>query len=287
MQATSFNSLVVNKRGRTGFTLIELLVVIAIIAILAAILFPVFAQAREKARQTACLSNMKQIGLGITMYVQDYDETYPMGQRTDDVEWTTLIQPYMKNGNKNGMVSSGTDAYNYSGGIYSCPSFPESLQTSQYKVRSDIFPYPQSGAYPYGTYTMANVGEPSNKIGLTEGGVNGSGANNWGYAFWCPTEWYWVSDKTATGTDPAKNFSMDRTKADCDFDRYSGKTDWMSCNQFPRYRHSNATNVIYLDGHVKSKPRGSINWLNDIHIADVYPSDAPGTFAPPPSWYPY
>lgn len=62
---------------RCGFTLIELLVVIAIIAILAAILFPVFARAREQARKTACLSNQKQIGLALNMYVQDYDETYP------------------------------------------------------------------------------------------------------------------------------------------------------------------------------------------------------------------
>jgi len=62
---------------RRGFTLIELLVVIAIIAILAAILFPVFAQARETARMASCLSNLKQIGLGTMMYVQDYDETYP------------------------------------------------------------------------------------------------------------------------------------------------------------------------------------------------------------------
>ena len=62
---------------KSGFTLIELLVVIAIIAILAAILFPVFAQAREKARQTACLSNMKQQGTAVMMYSQDYDETLP------------------------------------------------------------------------------------------------------------------------------------------------------------------------------------------------------------------
>ena len=62
---------------KKGFTLIELLVVIAIIAILAAILFPVFAQAREKARQTSCLSNLKQIGTAIQLYVDDYDETFP------------------------------------------------------------------------------------------------------------------------------------------------------------------------------------------------------------------
>ena len=67
-----------NDRRSGGFTLIELLVVIAIIAILAAILFPVFAQAREKARQTSCLSNNKQIGLATMMYIQDYDETFPM-----------------------------------------------------------------------------------------------------------------------------------------------------------------------------------------------------------------
>jgi prepilin-type N-terminal cleavage/methylation domain-containing protein/prepilin-type processing-associated H-X9-DG protein len=93
---------------RTGFTLIELLVVIAIIAILAAILFPVFARAREKARQNSCLSNEKQIGLGILMYAQDYDERFPLARRWNTVYeeplitpsnlvWFQAITPYVKN----------------------------------------------------------------------------------------------------------------------------------------------------------------------------------------------
>lgn len=104
------------RRTHKAFTLIELLVVIAIIAILAAILFPVFAQAREKARQASCQSNLKQLGLATLMYVQDYDETYPLAQYADSVTYwfggciagcTTanktwdktrgLLYPYMKN----------------------------------------------------------------------------------------------------------------------------------------------------------------------------------------------
>jgi prepilin-type N-terminal cleavage/methylation domain-containing protein/prepilin-type processing-associated H-X9-DG protein len=92
------------RSARSGFTLIELLVVIAIIAILAAILFPVFAQAREKARSASCLSNMKQLALAYRMYAQDWDEKYSMNRyngRTanypDSYTWKTAIQPYLKN----------------------------------------------------------------------------------------------------------------------------------------------------------------------------------------------
>ncbi|MDR3708249.1 MAG: DUF1559 domain-containing protein [Capsulimonadaceae bacterium] len=83
---------------RLGFTLIELLIVIAIIAIIAAILFPVFATAREKARQTACASNLKQIGLAIVQYEQDYDETTPAGGDWHDngCGWAAQIYPYVK-----------------------------------------------------------------------------------------------------------------------------------------------------------------------------------------------
>src|SRR4028118_772147 len=98
-----------SKRKRTGFragfTLIELLIVIAIIAILAAILFPVFARARANARKASCLSNEKQVGLGILQYTQDYDETYPTGMTEGfdsagatrrGMGWAGQISPYVK-----------------------------------------------------------------------------------------------------------------------------------------------------------------------------------------------
>lgn len=96
-----------------AFTLIELLVVIAIIAILAAILFPVFAQAREKARQISCDSNMKQLGLAVIQYTQDYDDVYPIGEidglqwnnnGNTPYDWAQMIVPYVK-----------------ANGVYGCP----------------------------------------------------------------------------------------------------------------------------------------------------------------------
>src|SRR5688500_10748091 len=97
---------------RRAFTLIELLVVIAIIAILAAILFPVFAQARESARKASCQSNLKQLGSAFMMYIQDYDERYPFGgwlpNSLGTWEWQNTIAPYVKNK-----------------GVYRCPSSSE------------------------------------------------------------------------------------------------------------------------------------------------------------------
>jgi len=90
-----------SKKHRTGFTLIELLVVIAIIAILAAILFPVFAKVREKARQISCASNLKQLGLATAQYVEDYDEVYPgyivnTAPHGSIIGWRTVLTPYVK-----------------------------------------------------------------------------------------------------------------------------------------------------------------------------------------------
>jgi len=91
-----------SPKRRPAFTLIELLVVIAIIAILAAILFPVFAQAREKARQATCVSNLKQLGTAALMYAQDYDEQWPMLESGGTSRYTTanLLDPYIKTNKK-------------------------------------------------------------------------------------------------------------------------------------------------------------------------------------------
>jgi prepilin-type N-terminal cleavage/methylation domain-containing protein/prepilin-type processing-associated H-X9-DG protein len=115
-------------RERTGFTLIELLVVIAIIAILAAILFPVFARAREQARKITCISNVKELGLGMAMYFTDNDGTAPPVRdiynkpifTSAELEWKDLVYPYIKNGGRpynNGQPYADKG----SGGIFVCP----------------------------------------------------------------------------------------------------------------------------------------------------------------------
>jgi len=112
-----------DRRRVVGFTLIELLVVIAIIAILAAILFPVFARARENARRTSCMSNLKQIGLGFITYAQDYDERYP------SVNWSGGTYRF-PNGDSSTANPWYLKTYPYvkSVQVYNCPSAPENLK---------------------------------------------------------------------------------------------------------------------------------------------------------------
>jgi prepilin-type N-terminal cleavage/methylation domain-containing protein/prepilin-type processing-associated H-X9-DG protein len=121
---------------RKGFTLIELLVVIAIIAILAAILFPVFARAREKARQSSCLSNIKQISLGALMYAQDYDEAVPESlDRDQHSYWFEKIMPYVMN--EQVFVCPSTTSTSMTGWNYGLVN-----QTSGYRGSTRTFTHP-------------------------------------------------------------------------------------------------------------------------------------------------
>ena len=157
------------KRAK-GFTLIELLVVIAIIAILTAILFPVFARARENARRASCQSNLKQIGLGLLQYVQDYDEKYPGEGYADptaaaDVSgWAYTIQPYVK-----------------SEQLFQCPSetsmpfngAPTSLQIRAANAGFTDYYY----NFQVGTANAASVAYPANTVLLGDGTGSLAGAN--------------------------------------------------------------------------------------------------------------
>ncbi|MDR3710148.1 MAG: DUF1559 domain-containing protein [Capsulimonadaceae bacterium] len=152
-------------RRNLGFTLIELLVVIAIIAILAAILFPVFATAREKARQTACASNLKQIGLAIVQYEQDADEFPPNGcSRAGGAEgWAGQIFPYVK-----------------SKAVYVCPDDQSTAASVSYCYNQNFVNTWMNSAYTYTysktsapTYPLAQFTSVSNTVMLAE--VTGSG----------------------------------------------------------------------------------------------------------------
>ncbi len=149
---------------RRGFTLIELLVVIAIIAILAAILFPVFAQAREKARGISCMSNVRQIGTGLSMYVQDYDETFPMNlymafDNTGPKIFPSYIAlaPYVKNMQ-----------------IYRCPSdprpfnFPAAMNNIGMPQPYPVSP-PLEGVSYLPNYALVDWGDPNNIFGSGHG----------------------------------------------------------------------------------------------------------------------
>jgi prepilin-type N-terminal cleavage/methylation domain-containing protein/prepilin-type processing-associated H-X9-DG protein len=204
---------------RRGFTLIELLVVIAIIAILAAILFPVFAQARNKARTVVCSSNLKQIGTAIHMYTQDWDEHLPSSNFYDaktydyNLSWDVMIAPYVRMGvanNAPGDRSKGAD-------LYRCPS-DRAPRPSKWKARTYSWNR-GNGTGVDGGLALAEIPDPAGTILILERPAE-SNVTNWSWG--CVTDF---PEQQTTGG--------------------SGKP-----NTYPP-THSGGWNYLFCDAHVK------------------------------------
>ena len=193
---------------RRGFTLIELLVVIAIIAILAAILFPVFARAREKARQTSCLSNVKQLSLSVSMYTQDYDETLVPSRGKPGgrwVVWTTYTAPYRKNDQ-----------------LLTCPSSKGRYGWGRvdYGLNRDTFTEVSYGAP---ARALADVQYPSETVAIADSSTTGSKADGWTYSY----SW------RIGATHRPERFVPSRHNGGANFSFVDGHAKWQAVQEDP------------------------------------------------------
>lgn len=220
--------------SKKGFTLIELLVVIAIIAILAAILFPVFAQAREKARQATCASNLKQIGLAVIQYTQDYDETLPPSNYNDPVQptspttWMFIIDPYVKAGYPQAAAATNSNVAS----VFSCPDFSSTQVVANatpahsYVSNANVMPgwISATGYTPsnWPAVTTASLKRPSQLVLIGEA-AGGSRIFTWGDDVSNPP--------SAAGSGVFQQCQAIYLRA--------------------RLRHSGGSNYLFADGHVK------------------------------------
>ncbi len=278
-------------RSARAFTLIELLVVIAIIAILAAILFPVFQSVRENARRTTCVSNEKQMGLAMTQYTQDADERFPQGQYIDAnnarIDWGHAIYPYIKNGSASN-VSGTTPIYNGKGGVFACPDFP-SEQVAEYGAHDYLCPVPDANNVNSLATSLAQVLTPSDQVLIVEKGQANGGVNNQPVFDASEHDWVgYINDGTQDA--PIVRANPDTRDLTADFDEPMTSTpaaqdsNPASPGYFPRYRHNGRTNVLFVDGHVKSMAKGSMSgkyWLKYIWVPGVTPrATMPASYVP-------
>ena len=246
-------------KNNRGFTLIELLVAIAIIAILAAILFPVFATAREKARQSSCSSNLKQLGLAMTQYAQDYDETMPSGGDLwgQGAGWGCQVYPYIKSkqvfvcpddtgSNGNDVCSYGYNNNNLIHGSVMAPPVGQTL--SQYwATTKTIALFEVTGD---GSPTKANVYDLS-----TSNYGSGSGGDIYYYS----SSWFGGNSAAGSGVGTAGSYDPDGYNAGASPATLLYATGFLLNSAGSSHgnfagaagRHSGGALYSFVDGHVK------------------------------------
>jgi prepilin-type N-terminal cleavage/methylation domain-containing protein/prepilin-type processing-associated H-X9-DG protein len=229
----------ITVRRRHAFTLIELLVVIAIIAILAAILFPVFAQAREKARQATCVSNLKQLGTAALMYAQDYDEQWPMLESGGPTRYTVanLLDPYIKTNKKNVATYGGGGGNLWpEDSIWRCPSG----QTYNFGDLRSYF----TVAYNWLYLTQVNPGPKGDFKGKHYDWLQAGRAVA---AVAQPAETVIFADAGHSDGPGGKHDTWDGLFSPLAL-AANGPTDWVSAMEA---RHNDIATVTWCDGHVK------------------------------------
>jgi prepilin-type N-terminal cleavage/methylation domain-containing protein len=288
-----------SKQKAGAFTLIELLVVIAIIAILAAILFPVFAQAKLAAKKTVDLSNVKQIGLAAIMYANDFDDYFPRNdyliptrQQWAPFTYREATGPYIKNGldSYTWVSNNGTSMPLADAGLWESPNVPGNIR-DDYGANQFVFPSsntwnlwnysggtvfrdqdPQGFATnpydPVPSVSQTALPGPSGTLMVVDQGVNTNPAYLSGNIVMQSGN-YWWQGATAAIRGATIPPAWDSDASSASGDDYSGNLTGIGpFSSLPRFRYSGpSTNVIWADGHAKAKQKGSLSWCTDMFVA--------------------
>lgn len=254
-QHSSASKTRLTRLSRQGFTLIELLVVIAIIALLAAILFPVFARARENARKSSCSNNLKQLAVGVAQYTQDFDEAFPwawggVGNPAVNVCWWQILYPYVKNTQ---VFSCPSDSSKIAGGnSFTGQPAPNGYIDGRFHISYGVnYPIFANGGAGTGTaFNLADMPKPAQTVLMCDVGVTsvsvepfvtnppviGSKGSAW-----------LLCDPTCTNSGTFPNPTPCNAGAASNPGN-SGDTNWSAAYA----RHLDSVNVAFADGHVKS-----------------------------------